>query len=328
MPTLCELFLERERTALSPYAFLTENTKGRRDALTPNDFRTEFQRDRDRIIHSKAFRRLTHKTQVFFSPVDEHYRTRMTHTLEVTQIARILARALSLNEDLTEAIAMGHDLGHTPFGHAGEEAFRECFDKNFAHYRQSLRVVDEIEKLNLTYEVRDGILKHSGKTLAETREGIIVKFADRIAYANHDFDDACRAGVLTEEDIPFDIRYVLGDTSYDRMNTMAHSIIENGAETIQMSPDVARAADDLRSFMFSAVYTSPVVKAEERKVKDLIIRLYEYYLQNIDELPLVYRENMDRDGKETCVVDYVSGMTDRFAIETFEKIYIPTPWER
>ncbi len=326
MGSICDLFLTRERDSLSPYAFLTENTRGRRFPVTPNDFRTEYQRDRDRIIHSKAFRRLTHKTQVFFSPVDEHYRTRMTHTLEVTQISRILARALRLNEDLAEAIAMGHDLGHTPFGHAGEEAFRECYDKDFAHYKQSLRVVDEVEKLNLTYEVRDGILKHSGAALAETREGVIVKLADRIAYAHHDFDDACRAGVLTEEDIPFDIRYVLGDTARDRMNTMAQSIIDHGPESIAMAEDIARAANDLRSFMFSAVYTSPVVKKEERKVKDLIVRLYEHYMKNPDELPKMYLQNADRDGLPACVVDYVSGMTDRYAIEMFERIFIPTPW--
>ena len=227
MADLREQFLAREEATLSPYAFLTKNTKGRLVPLAPNSYRTEYQRDRDRIIHAKAFRRLTHKTQVFFSPLDEHYRTRMTHTLEVTQIARIIARALCLNEDLTEAIAMGHDLGHTPFGHAGEAALQECYDPDFAHYKQSLRVVDVIEKLNLTYEVRDGILKHSGAALAETREGVVVKFADRIAYAHHDFDDACRAGVLTEEDIPFDVRYVLGDTPHSRINTMVNSLIEN-----------------------------------------------------------------------------------------------------
>lgn len=326
MSNLCDIFLKSERDTLSSYAFLTENTKGRRFPLAPNDFRTEYQRDRDRIIHSKAFRRLTHKTQVFFSPLDEHYRTRMTHTLEVTQIARIIARALRLNEDLAEAIAMGHDLGHTPFGHAGEEALRECYDKEFSHYKQSLRVVDEIEKLNLTYEVRDGILKHSGKALAETREGIIVKYADRIAYANHDFDDACRAGVLSEEDIPIDIRYVLGDTARDRINTMAYSVIENSGEKIQMYPDVQKASDDLRSFMFSAVYTSPVVKKEERKVQELLMRLFEFYLKNPDELPPLYRELVDRDGLPACVADYVSGMTDRYAIEMFERIYIPSPW--
>jgi len=326
MGSLTERFLERERESLSEFAFLTENTRGRTSPLSPSEFRTEFQRDRDRIIHSKSFRRLMHKTQVFFAPVDEHYRTRMTHTLEVTQIARIIARALSLNEDLTEAIALGHDLGHTPFGHAGETALRRCFDESFSHARQSLRVVDHLDKLNLTYEVRDGILNHSGASVAETLEGVIVRLADRIAYINHDFDDACRAGVLSEEDLPFDIRYSLGDDSSSRINTMVSSIVEHSGKEIRMADDVQRAADNLREFMFSAVYRDPRVKGEEQKAQDMLIRLYEYYIKNPDKLPHAYLERLEADGLPVCAADYVAGMTDRFAIETYEKIFVPRVW--
>ena len=326
MGSLTERFLERERESLSLFAFLTENTKGRISPLSPSDFRTEFQRDRDRIIHSKSFRRLMHKTQVFFAPVDEHYRTRMTHTLEVTQISRIIARALSLNEDLTEAIALGHDLGHTPFGHAGETALRRCFDETFSHAKQSLRVVDHLDKLNLTYEVRDGILNHSGASVAETLEGVIVRLADRIAYINHDFDDACRAGVLSEEDLPFDIRYSLGDDSSSRINTMVSSIVEHSGKEIRMADDVQRAADNLREFMFSAVYRDPRVKGEEQKAQDMLIRLYEYYIKNPDKLPHAYLERLEADGLPVCAADYVAGMTDRFAIETYKEIFVPRVW--
>ncbi len=318
-----KLFLLREKTMLSPYAFLTENTKGRLSPVEKSPFRTEFQRDRDRIIHSKAFRRLMHKTQVFFSPRGEHYRTRMTHTLEVTQIARIIARALRLNEDLAEAIAMGHDLGHTPFGHSGERALQACYDEDFAHYKQSLRVADKIERLNLTYEVRDGILHHTGKDMAETLEGVVVKFADRIAYTNHDFDDACRAGVLTEDAIPFDIRYVLGNSPSERIDTMVSSVIAESGDGIRMAPDVQKAADDLRTFMFETVYRHPAIQAESDKAENLLIRLYEYYKKHERELPALYLENLETDGLSACVADFVAGMTDRYAIERYESIFIP-----
>lgn len=327
MKNLNELFLAREHANLSPYAFLTENTKGRAVPVTPSACRTEFQRDRDRIIHSKSFRRLTGKTQVFFSPRKEHYRTRMTHTLEVTQIARIMARALSLNEDLTEAIALGHDIGHTPFGHSGEAALRRVFDPGFAHYKQSVRVVDDIEKLNLTYEVRDGILHHTGNALASTREGVLVKFADRIAYTNHDFDDACRAGVLSEDDVPFSIRYRLGNSPAERINTLVSSVIEASGETIAMTPEIGRAADELRTFMFETVYHNPLIRAEAEKAEDMLCRLYEYYMKHGDELPPLYQENIARDGLAVCVADYVSGMTDRFAVETYKNLYIPAVWQ-
>lgn len=326
MGTLTEHFLSRERDSFSEFAFLTENTAGRETPLAPSEFRTEFQRDRDRIIHSKSFRRLMHKTQVFFSPIGEHYRTRMTHTLEVTQIARIIARALALNEDLTEAIALGHDLGHTPFGHAGEVALRRCFDENFSHARQSLRVVDFLDKLNLTHEVRDGILNHSGDCIAETLEGVVVRFADRIAYTNHDFDDACRAGVLSEDDMPFDVRYALGDTPSDRINTMVSSIVENSGREIRMAEDIQKAADSLREFMFSAVYRDPRVKGEEQKAQDMLIRLYEYYVKNPDKLPPLYLERAELDGLPTCAADYIAGMTDRFAIEAYEQLFVPRVW--
>ena len=228
--TLAEIFCEREKATLSPYAFLTCNTKGRDHPYVPCQNRTEFQRDRDKIIHSKAFRRLMHKTQVFLFPVDEHYRTRLTHTLEVTQIARIICRALMLNEDLCEAAALGHDLGHTPFGHAGEKVMQECFDPSFTHYKQSVRVVEKLERggegLNLTWEVRDGMLNHAGDCVASTLEGRIIKFADRIAYINHDIDDACRAGILKPDDIPKDITDVLGQGHSQRINTMVTAVID------------------------------------------------------------------------------------------------------
>ena len=262
-----DIFLEREKNTFSEFACLTSETKGREYPYAECYVRTEFQRDRDKIIHSTSFRRLMHKTQVFLAPVDDHYRTRLTHTLEVTQIARIIARALRLNEDLTEAAALGHDLGHTPFGHAGEEAMRICFDPDFAHYKQSLRVVEKLEKngkgLNLTWEVRDAIVNHTGKNMASTLEGVIVKFADRIAYINHDIDDARRAGILSLEDIPKDIRKVLGDGHSERINNMVLSVIEasDGRPEIKMTDEVQQATDALRSFLFDNVYSCSVAKS-------------------------------------------------------------------
>ncbi len=332
MSSVADLTIQRERDYFSPYAFLTENTKGRLVPCPPSDCRTEFQRDRDRILHSKSFRRLIHKTQVFFSPEEEHYRTRMTHTLEVTQIARIIARALNLNEDLTEAIALGHDLGHTPFGHAGETAMRHCFSPDFAHYEQSLRVVDHLEHdgegLNLTHEVRDGILNHSGNHVAATLEGAIVKYADRVAYVNHDIDDACRAGILAPDDIPSEYMAVLGHTHSERINTLVSSIVtaSEGRPEIAMTPEVEFAFDGLRDFMYVRVYKNPVAKAEEQKAIDLLVRLYEYYIKNPEQMPSLYVKNIQRDGVPRCVCDYISGMTDRYAIEVYRELFIPKVW--
>lgn len=333
MENVCDLFLKREQEFLSPYAFLTKNTQGRERAITPCSNRTEFQRDRDRILHCKSFRRLMHKTQVFFSPTDEHYRTRMTHTLEVTQVARIIARALRLNEDLCEAVALGHDLGHTPFGHAGESAMQRCFDPAFTHYKQSLRVVDCLENdgegMNLTFEVRDGILNHTGDCMASTLEGVIVKFADRIAYINHDIDDACRAGILTPTDIPADLVAVLGCTHSERINTMVTSVIEasHDRNEINMTPRVYEATMALRDFLKKRVYVDSIAKAEEDKAKDLLVCLYQYYSEHPEKMPALYQRNIARDGIGRCVCDYVSGMTDRYAIAQYEDIFIPKVWK-
>ena len=329
---MCQLFLEREKETLSRYAFLTSNTRGREHPYVPSEMRTEFQRDRDRIIHSQSFRRLMNKTQVFLAPVGDHYRTRLTHTLEVTQIARIIARALRLNEDLTEAAALGHDLGHTPFGHAGEAALQECYDAGFTHYKQSLRVVDHLENdgagLNLTWEVRNGIVNHTGKSMAATLEGVIVKFADRIAYINHDIDDACRAGVLKPEDIPKDILSVLGERHSERINTMVTSIIESSYDRpyIMMSEKVGKATNDLRDFLFANVYLNSAAKSEDTKAKELLIKLFEYYVRFPEKMPEHYRRNIDSEGVERCVCDFVSGMTDRYAIETYQEIFVPKVW--
>ena len=276
---------------------------------------------------------MMHKTQVFFSPKDEHYRTRMTHTLEVTQIARIMARALSLNEDLTEAAALGHDLGHTPFGHAGEVAMRRCFDPKFAHYNQSLRVVDLLENngegLNLTYEVRDAIVNHTGSNMASTLEGVLVKYADRIAYINHDIDDACRAGILSVEDIPSDIRKVLGNGYSERINTMVTSVISSSIDKpeISMDSETEEAMLALRSFMFDNVYINSAAKTEEKKAQDLLLALFGYFSEHPEKMPPLYYGNIERDGVGRCVCDFVSGMTDRYAMDTYSEIFIPKMWE-
>ena len=330
--SMCEIFLERERGTLSRYAFLTANTRGRDHPYVPCTMRTEFQRDRDKIIHSQSFRRLMNKTQVFLAPMGDHYRTRLTHTLEVSQIARIIARALRLNEDLTEAVALGHDLGHTPFGHAGEAALQECYDPNFTHFRQSLRVVEKLENggegLNLTWEVRNGIVNHTGKNVAATLEGVIVKFADRIAYINHDIDDACRAGVLKNEDIPEEISAVLGTGHSQRINTMVNSIIDASYDRpyIMMSDSVGRATNDLRDFLFRHVYLNPVAKSEDAKAKELLVKLFEYYVKHPEKMPQMYLRNVENEGVERCVCDFVSGMTDRYAIETYQELFVPKVW--
>ena len=327
------IFLEREKHTLSKYAFLTANTRGRKHAYTPCINRTEFQRDRDRIIHSKSFRRLMHKTQVFLLPIDEHYRNRMTHTLEVAAIARIIARALNLNEDLTEASALGHDLGHTPFGHAGEEVMKKCFSSDFSHSEQSLRVVEKLENngqgLNLTYEVRDAIRCHNGDAMAGTLEGVIVKFADRIAYINHDIDDAIRGGILAAEDLPEDIVRVLGDGHSKRINTMVSSIIyaSENMSTIQMEPHVWDAMCNLRSFLFDAVYTNPIAKGEEKKAKLMLEGLFDYYVNHPEHMPPYFISIAESEGLPRAVCDYISGMTDRYAIDAFKKIYIPMSWK-
>lgn len=329
---MCDIFLERESDNLSRYAFLTANTRGREKPYTKSPMRTEFQRDRDKIIHSQSFRRLMHKTQVFLAPSGDHYRTRLTHTLEVTQVARIIARALRLNEDLTEAAALGHDLGHTPFGHAGEAALQNCYDPEFTHYKQSLRVVEKLENngegLNLTWEVRDGIVNHTGKNMASTLEGVIVKFADRIAYINHDIDDACRAGVLKESDIPREITDVLGSRHSERINTMVKSIVDTSYDKpfVAMSEEVGKATNDLRSFLFENVYRNPTAKSEEAKAQEMLIKLFEHYVKNPDKMPESYRKNIESEGVERCVCDFVSGMTDRYAIETYSDLFIPKVW--
>ena len=333
MGTVCDLFLAREEATLSPFAFRTANSKGRAVPIDPCPNRTEFQRDRDKIIHSKAFRRMMHKTQVFFSPVDEHYRTRMTHTLEVSQIARIIARALMLNEDLAEAIALGHDLGHTPFGHAGERAMRECYDPSFAHYAQSLRVVDLLEKngkgLNLTFEVRDGIYNHKDPNQACTLEGVVVKFADKIAYINHDIDDACRGGILTMDDIPKTVLDLLGRGHGQRVNTMVSSVIEysKNKPEIGMMQDVFEATEELHTLMFRQVYKHPIVQADEKKAIDIIKQLFDYYKKHPEEIPMQYYQHVEQDGVERCVCDYISGMTDRYAVDTYASLFIPSGWK-
>ena len=274
------------------------------------------------------------KTQVFLAPVGDHYRTRLTHTLEVTQIARIIARALRLNEDLTEAAALGHDLGHTPFGHAGEAALQQCFDPQFTHYKQSLRVVEKLENggkgLNLTWEVRDGIVNHTGKHMASTLEGVVVKYADRIAYINHDIDDACRAGVLCVEDIPKSIREVLGNGHSERINTMVTSIIQNSTDKpyIMMSDEVQKATDELRTFLFDNVYLNSEAKSEDVKAQNLLIFLFEHFTKHPEQIPEHHRQFAEEEGVERCVCDYISGMTDRYAIETYQELFIPKVWRK
>ncbi len=327
-----ERFLERERDSLSVYACPTVESRGREREEIPCDIRTEFQRDRDRIIHCQSFRRLMNKTQVFLAPTGDHYRTRMTHTLEVTQIARIIARALRLNEDLTEAAALGHDLGHTPFGHAGEFALQKCYDSEFTHYKQSLRVVDHLENdgkgLNLTWEVRDGILNHTGKSKASTLEGTIVKYADRIAYINHDIDDACRGGILSVREIPKRLRTVLGETHSERIDTMVNSIIRasTGKPRIVMEDEIQQATDELREFLFENVYRNPIAKSEERKAQEMLIRLFDHFVKHPEGMPELYRRNCETESVERCVCDFLSGMTDRYAIEVYSGLYIPRVW--
>ena len=296
----------------------------------PCPFRTEFQRDRDRILHSSAFRRLKRKTQVFLSPIGDHYRTRLTHTLEVAQIARTMARALRLNEDLTEAIALGHDLGHSPFGHAGEAALNRICPGGYKHYIQSVRVVHYIEKdgrgLNLTQQVKNGIACHTNR-IAWTREGNLVRLADRIAYINHDIDDAIRGGILKESDLPADCTALLGHTKSARITCMISSVIEHGIADMDMMPDVREAHDKLHSFLYATVYSSPVAKSEDKKAQQLIGRLYEHYRTHPDALPQQYRDIAERFTLDRAVCDYIAGMSDDYAIWDYEKLFIPRSWD-
>ncbi len=325
----------QEHRRLNPRAAFADRSKGRLRPEEPRqwDVRTCYQRDTDRIVHSKAFRRLMHKTQVFLRPEGDHYRTRMTHTLEVARIARSITRALGLNEDLAEAVSMGHDLGHTPFGHAGEAALTDMLGKPFRHNEQSLRVVDVLEKdgagLNLTWEVRMGILGHTGDYVPETLEAQVVRRSDRIAYVNHDIDDALRAGILTDADIPASISAVLGSSSRERINTLVCDAIQTSREAgrVCLSPAVDRALDDLRSFMFQRVYRNPAAKSEEEKAKDMLRRMYEYYVNHPEALPEDFQPQMSFDGLERTVCDYIAGMTDNYAVNKFHEIFVPMGWQ-
>ena len=333
--TVREELERQEHKKLNPKAAFADRSKGR-PRFEPDreeDVRTCYQRDIDRIVHCKSFRRLMHKTQVFLQPEGDHYRTRLTHTLEVTRIARTIALALGLNEDLAEAIGMGHDLGHTPFGHAGEDALSKCMGKPFRHNEQSLRVVDYLERdgrgLNLTHEVRNGILCHTGDPWPDTLEGMVVRRSDQIAYVNHDIDDAIRAGILTNDDIPNAITDVLGHTHTTRINTLVTDAIRTSREagTVMLSPRVDQALKDLRSFMFERVYRNPVAKAEERKAKDMLQWLYEYYITHPEALPEDFHPQLSFDGMERTVCDYIAGMTDNYAVDKYTEIFIPTGWQ-
>lgn len=326
---------EMEKKFLSPYAALSCESKGRDREEPQCDLRTVYQRDRDRIIHCKAFRRLKHKTQVFLAPMGDHYRTRLTHTLEVSQIARTIAKSLDLNEDLTEAIALGHDLGHTPFGHAGERTLNKLCSKGFRHYEQSIRVVEVLENngrgLNLTKEVRDGIINHRTSGNPSTLEGKVVRLSDKIAYINHDIDDAIRGKIICEEDIPKEYTDVLGNTTKKRLDTLVKDIVRNsyGVDDILMSDEVQKAMMNLREYMFTSVYTNPLAKSEESKAYEMITLLFEYYLKHIDEMPdeFKYLINECGEDEEQVVCDYIAGMSDQYSVSTFQTIFIPKSWK-
>ncbi len=334
--TIREQLEQEEHLRLSSHAQFSDASRGRPRAEpeTENDVRTCYQRDSDRILHSKSFRRLMHKTQVFLQPEGDHYRTRMTHTLEVARIARTITRALRLNEDLSEAIAFGHDLGHTPFGHAGEVALTEVMGTPFRHNEQSLRVVDILEKdgagLNLTYEVRMGILGHSRSSrLPETLEGQIVRISDQIAYINHDIDDAMRAGILTDGDIPREIADVLGESHRDRINTLVTNMIFHTLSSgeLGMDPEISQAMEALRAFMFEHVYKNPVAKGEESKARRILQELFEYYLRHPDALPEDFQPQITFEGMARTVCDYIAGMTDKYAMYKYSELFIPTAWQ-
>lgn len=329
---LREMTEELERQTLSPYAALSADSRGRQRPMEPCQIRTCYQRDIDRILHSKSFRRLMHKTQVFLQPEGDHYRTRMTHTLEVSRIARTIARGLALNEDLTEAIALGHDLGHTPFGHAGERLLNSIVPGGFAHFRQSLRVVERLEKegagLNLTWEVRNGIERHTGGEDAATLEGQVVRLADKIAYINHDIEDALRGGVIYPIDIPLEVSQVLGFTHGERINALVVDAISasRGQDRICQSPQVGEAMAVLKEFMFANVYTNPIAKGEESKAQDMLKMLFGYYQKNPDELPADFQAIRLEEGVDRAVCDYIAGMTDPFAVSEYTRLFIPMGW--
>ena len=333
--TIREQLEQWEVEYLSPYAALSRDSKGRKAKEEQCDIRPVFQRDRDRILHCKAFRRLKQKTQVFLLPNGDHYRTRLTHTLEVSQNARTIAKALRLNEDLTEAIALGHDLGHTPFGHAGERALDEVNPFGFRHNIQSVRIVERLEKngegLNLTWEVVDGILNHQSSGHPHTLEGKIVRLSDKIAYLNHDIDDAIRGGILNEAEIPEEFHRILGDTTRKRLNTLIHDVVTNSRDKpeISMSEEVERAMKNLRTFMFERVYLNPVAKREEKKAIHMIQNLYRFYMENLDEIPREYQSMQGESGvnKEQMVCDYIAGMTDTYAVKKFEDYFVPKSWK-
>lgn len=328
-----EIFERRERQTLSQYAFFSADSRGRKVNEQESDTRTCFCRDRDRIIHSKAFRRLKHKTQVFLSPTGDHYRTRLTHTLEVSQISRTIARCLFLNEDLTEAIALGHDLGHTPFGHAGERVLNDICPFPFMHNQQSVRVCTVLEKdgrgLNLTAEVLDGILCHTGEKIADTLEGQIVRIADKIAYINHDIDDAVRAGLITEADLPAKAVEILGSGHSARINSMVNATIAASTDKplIAMESTAAEGFDLLHEFLFSYIYLGSKAKTEEGKAQGIIESIYRYYINNPQKLPDEYKAIARLQDVPRAVCDYVSNMTDRFAVDLFEQLFIPKSWD-
>ena len=330
-----EVLEEREHAIYRPCACFADQTRGRDRAEEKCDLRTEFQRDRDRIIHSKSFRRMKHKTQVFLSPGGDHYRTRLTHTLEVAQIGRTIARSLFLNEDLVEAIALGHDLGHTPFGHVGERALSKYTSKPFCHNEQSVRVVEYLEKngkgLNLTWEVRDGIRNHKTSCHPATLEGKIVQLSDKIAYVNHDIDDGIRAGILTEEMLPKACTDLLGHSTRDRINNLIHTVVKTSknVEDILLPEDFKLAFQELRAFMFQDLYTNPVAKSEEIKAERLISMLFEEFMEHEEWLPEEYRLFIERgEPKETVICDYIAGMTDNYAIDTAKRLFIPKSWSK
>ncbi len=332
--TIREKMEQMERETLSPHATLSSCTKGREREEEPCDIRPAFQRDRDRILHCKSFRRLKNKTQVFLTPKGDHYRTRMSHTLEVSQNARTIAKALRLNEDLVEAIALGHDLGHTPFGHAGEYLLNSLCEDGFRHNEQSVRIVERLEKsgegLNLTWEVRDGIRNHQTRTMPHTLEGKIVRFSDKIAYINHDIDDAIRAQIMVVEDIPKELRNTLGNTTRERLDRLIHNIITNslGRDEIRMSKEVEEAMLELRKFMFLHVYKNPIAKGEEKKARELLKYLFEHYMEHLELIPAKYIRMLDAgEKKDRIVCDYISGMTDQYAIAKFETYFLPQAWQ-
>lgn len=329
----------REKEILSPYASFSAESWGRDRKEEPCDLRTCYQRDRDRILHCKSFRRMKHKTQVFLAPFGDHYRTRLTHTLEVAQTSRTIARALRLNEDLTEAIALGHDLGHTPFGHSGEYALNLALKGSgfeFKHYEQSVRVVEYLEKdgkgLNLTWEVRDGMRNHGTNCHPATLEGRIVQLCDKVAYINHDIDDAIRGHVLSEESLPPEYTEVLGHSVSERLDRMIKDIVENSLdkEWVYQSPAMEWAMKGLREYMFAHVYSDPTVKAEDRKITDLLIQMYQYMYEHVELLPREYIEMLlsGNAPKEVIVCDYIAGMTDQFAVAKYEELFVPKSWSR